>query len=214
MTIRITITDDHPLILSGLETLLSNYPHIEVIATYSSGDELLEALKKEQPDVLLTDLQMPGKVYGIDLIRALRRLYPEVPILILSGQEVVFNVQDVMEQGCKGYLLKNTTNPEMLVRAIETVYKDELYLEPALKDQLLKAVLKARKEKEEMTHLISRREKEILKLIAMGNTSQEMADKLYLSVRTIENHRLRLLQKLEVKNVAGLLSKAAELDLL
>ncbi len=212
--IRITITDDHALLVSGLKTILKSSSHIEIIATYTNGSELLEGLKTRQPDVLLTDLQMPGKIFGIDLIRAIRRLYPDLPVLVLSGQETLFNVQDIMAQGCKGYLLKNSTDPEMLVHAIEEVYNDQLFIEPSLRDKLLQGVFKAKKETEEVNSFLSRREKEILKLIAIGHSNQEMADKLYLSIRTIESHRLRLLQKLDVKNVAGLLKKAADMGLL
>jgi len=214
MSIKITITDDHPLVVSGLQTILRFTKEIEVIATYFSGDDLLAGLEKLQPDVLLTDLQMPGKMYGINLIRTIRKLYPALPVLVLSGQETLFNVKDIMEQGCKGYLLKNTTDQDMLVHAIKTVYYGELFLESSLKNELLRNILKNQKELEETTGIITQRQIEIIQLLADGYSSQQIAEQLYLSVRTIESHRHRLMQKLNVNNVTGLLKKAAELRLL
>jgi len=213
MPIKITITDDHPLVVSGLQTILQSSEQIEVIATYASGSELLEGLKRQQPDVMLTDLQMPGKISGMMLIRNIRQEYPDIPILILSGQEAVYNVRDMMQHGCMGYLLKNTTNQQMLIQAIETVYKGELFLEPALKNELLQDILTGKKNKSATATSLSRREKEVLNLIAQGYSSQEIAEKLYLSIRTIDSHRLSLLQKLNVKNATALLRKAIDLGL-
>jgi DNA-binding NarL/FixJ family response regulator len=212
MTIKITITDDHPLVVSGLKSILKPSKEIQVIATYSSGQELLAGLEQVQPDVLVTDLQMPGQPSGIELVALIRERYPDLPVLILSGQEALFNVQDMMEQGCKGYLLKNSTDTEMLVRAIEEVHMGGIFLEPSLKDELLQTVL--RDKKDQLSNVLSRREIEVLKLIEAGLSSQEIADKLCRSVRTIESHRLRLLQKLDVRNVGGLIKKAASLGLL
>lgn len=214
MKIKISITDDHPLVVNGLNNILELVEHIEVIATYTSGMELFEGLHTTKPDVILTDLQMPGKLYGLELIRQLRKHYPEIPILILSGQEALFNVQDMMAQGCAGYLLKNTTDRDMLVQAIEQVYKGELFLETTLKNNLLKTVLKNKDEAEKMDTIISRREKEVLQLISKGYSSQQIADELSLSIHTINSHRLSLLQKLEVKNAVALLKKATEMRLI
>lgn len=214
MPIRIIITDDHPLVVSGLQTILRSSGEIEVSATYGSGDDLLTGLEQEQPDVLLMDLQMPGKLYGTELIRTIRRLYPDLPILVLSGQEALFNVKDVMAQGCKGYLLKNTTDQKMLVEAIKTVYYGDIFLESSLKDELLRGILKNRKAQEQAADIFTRRQVEIIQLLAEGNSSQQIAEKLYLSVRTIESHRHRLMQKLEAGNVTSLLKKATELGLI
>ncbi len=214
MSIKIFITDDHPLVLNGLQTILRENEDVEVLATFSSGRDLMEGLQLQQPDVLLTDLQLPGRLSGIELIKTLRKSWPDLPILVLSGQEAIFNVQDIMAQGCKGYLLKHTTDQDMLVQAIKEVYAGGLFLEPSLKNEFLRRVLKANKETEQITRMISQRQIEIIKLLAVGYSSQEIADKLYLSVRTIDSHRHRIMQKLDVKNVAGLLKKAAELNLL
>lgn len=214
MYIKITITDDHPLVVSGLKTILELVEHIKVVATYNSGAELLEGLKTIQPDVILTDLQMPGNPHGVDLIRQLKKLHSDIPVLILSGQETLFSVKDMMAQGSNGYLLKNTTDRDMLVHAIEQVYNGELFLEPSLKNQLLAQVFRTRNENEKVSTSITVRQKEILVLLEKGYTNQQIADTLHLSVRTIESHRLSLMQKLEVKNALALLKKAKELGLI
>lgn len=214
MPIRIIITDDHPLILGGLHSILKSSPQIEVIATYNSGDELLEGLKTGLPDVLLTDLQMPGNLSGSELIRTLRQSYPELPILVLTAQEAIFNVKDIMAHGCNGYLLKNTTDLNLLVQAIEQVYYGELFLEPTLQKKLLKVVLNNNAEKEKATQVITQRQVEIIRLIAEGLSSAQIAEKLFVSVRTIETHRQRIMQKLDVSNVTGLLRKAKEIGII
>ncbi len=215
MRIKISVTDDHPLIISGLQILLQRSEAVEVIATYSNGVELLEGLQSKQPDVLLTDLSMPGKVSGLDLIRAVRKQYPVLPILVLSAQDSsVHNIEEIMAQGCNGYLLKNTTDPDLLIRAITEVYEGKTFLEPHLKDQLLQSVFKKKREIQELKSIISQRQVDIIKLLAEGCTSQDIADKLFLSVRTVDSHRHRIMQKLDVKNVASLLKKAKELNLI
>lgn len=213
MPIKVTITDDHPLVVSGLKNILRSIPHIDVISTYTSGDALLEGLAKTLPDVLLLDLQMPD-ITGSELVNIIRKKYPDLSILILTGQEAVFYVQDMMQHGCRGYLLKNTTDQQMLVHAIEEVYEGRIFLEPTLKEELLYGILKAKKRAEDTELALTRREREVLQFIASGYSNKEIADKLFLSIRTIESHRLSLLQKLEVKNAAGLLQKARQLNLL
>jgi DNA-binding NarL/FixJ family response regulator len=212
MQIKVTITDDHPLVVSGLKNILRPSHHIEVISTYSSGDALLEGLKNRQPDVLLLDLQMPGTA-GPELAAIIRKTYPDVSILILTGQEAIFYVQDMMRYGCRGYLLKNTTDQQMLVYAIEEVFQGRLFLEPSLKEELLYGMLAENIEPENQVPTITRRENEVLHMIAAGQSNKEIADTLFLSIRTVESHRLSLLQKLEVKNTAALLHKARQMKL-
>lgn len=213
MSIKVTITDDHPLVVSGLVIILEQVPHIKVVATCHSGTDLLNGLGTWQPDVILTDLQMPGKLKGLELINSLKKYYPDIPVLVLSGQEALFNVQDMMVGGCAGYLLKNNTDRDMLVDAIERVHKGELYLEPSLRNDLMRSVLKTKKEIGSVAATISRREKEVLQLIRKGYSSQQIADELCLSVRTIDSHRLSLLQKFQVKNAVALITKAGEMGI-
>ncbi len=187
---------------------------MEVIETYANGNELINGLRKQQPDVLLTDLQMPGELYGLELIKYIRTQYPQLPILVLSGQESVYNVRDIMAQGCKGYLLKNTADQDMLIEAIESVFNGNVYLDASLKEELFKDLLNIGNRKTGMDYMLTQRQVEIIDLLSKGLSSPQIADKLYISVRTVDSHRHRIMQKLDVNNVTNLINKAKELHLI
>jgi len=206
--IRIDIADDHPMIIDGIKNMLYYYKHIEIGNTYYTGAALLEGLEAGQPDVLLLDIQLPDKS-GNELARIISKRYPHLPILVLTSMESAFHFKDMITNGCKGYLLKSASK-EKLLHAIEEVYHGREFLEPSLKDQLLLKVLKI-KNKDTFLTPLTRREKEILELIATGLTSSEISERLCLSQRTIENHRFSLMQKLNVKNTASLLKVAMEM---
>jgi DNA-binding NarL/FixJ family response regulator len=206
--IRIDIADDHPMIIDGIRNMLHYYRHIEIQHVYQTGKALLEGLKETQPDVLLLDIQLPDKS-GNELARIISKLYPGINILALTSMESTFHFKDMIKSGCKGYLLKSA-NKEKLIHAIEEVHEGREFLEPLLKDQLLLHILKIKNKDSFMTPL-TRREKEILELIASGLTSGEISEQLFLSQRTIENHRFSLMQKLNVKNTAALLKTATEM---
>jgi len=210
--IKVGITDDHPLVVKGLQNVLSAYPHLVVSHTYATGEELLAGLRREQPDVLLLDINLPDKT-GNELIRVISKKYPGIRVLALTSIDSSFHVKDMMQHGCMGYLLKNA-DAEMLVQAIERVYAGEEFLEPELKDRLLRSMLKIKKQAEHIRPTLTRREKEILQLIAGEYTSQEIAQKLSLSQRTVDNHRFSLLQKLHAKNSIGLVKSALQLGLI
>lgn len=210
MGIRVAITDDHPLVIQGLEKVLSRYPQIEVVAAYSCGEDLLQGLTNDQPDILLLDIQMPDKT-GNELVRIISKKYPCVKVLALTSMETMFHVKDMMQHGCMGYLTKHN-EPDILITAIEQVYRGEIFLEPNLQKLLLASMTKATVQNAQLTPL-TRREKEVLQLIAAEHTSQEVADKLFLSLRTVESHRLSIMQKLGVKNSIGLVKAAMQMGL-
>jgi DNA-binding NarL/FixJ family response regulator len=210
MHIKIAITDDHPMVVNGIRNMLYYHKHIEVANVYANGQALLDGLKNEQPDVLLLDIQLPDH-NGNELARIISKAYPSVRILAITSMDSIYQLKDMMRSGCSGYLLK-TAPKEMLLEAIEKVHAGEEYIEPALKEQLLNSVLKIRQPKTGMT--ITRREKEILGLIASGLTSHQIAEQLNLSQRTVENHRFSLMQKLNVKNSMGLTRIALQMGLL
>lgn len=201
--INVAIVDDQVIILNGLQKILAEAAHINVSALYNSGDELLEGLEKTQPDVLLLDIQMPGRS-GIELAAIISKKYPAVKMIALTNVDVLTQMKQMLQKGCLGYLLKDVS-PEILINAIETVNSGEQFLNENLKKQLLSS-LSGQDDKQ----LITRREKEILKLILEENTNQDIANKLFLSLRTVENHRNNLLQKLNVKNTAGLVKVALQ----
>lgn len=201
--INVAIVDDQVIILNGLQKILAEADHINVSALYNSGNELLEGLEVKLPDVLLLDIQMPDKS-GIDLAGIISKKYPSVKMIALTNVDVLTQMKQMLQKGCLGYLLKDVS-PEILVSAIETVYGGEQFLNENLKKQLLNSL-----SGQDNKQIITRREKEILKLILEENTNQDIANKLFLSLRTVENHRNNLLQKLNVKNTAGLVKIALQ----
>lgn len=201
--IKLAITDDQVIILNGLQKILADVKNICITGIYNSGDELLEGIAKEQPDVLLLDIQMPGKS-GIELAAVITKQYRNIKIIALTNIDVVAQIKKILQQGVMGYLLKDAS-PETIINAIETVYGGEQYIQEQLR-QLLLSSLSASNSKQ----IVTRREKEILQLIVDEFTNQEIADKLFLSLRTVENHRNNLLQKLDVKNTAGLVKIAIQ----
>jgi DNA-binding NarL/FixJ family response regulator len=201
--IRVAIVDDQVIILNGLQKILADAPHVKIEGVYNNGDDLLEAMEKNIPDVLLLDIQMPGKS-GPELAVIIAKKYPSVKMIALTNVDVISQVKQMLQKGCLGYLLKDVS-PEILLKAIETVHNGEQFLKEDFKTQLLNSL-----SGNESNHLITRREKEILKLIVEENTNQDIAGKLFLSLRTVENHRNNLLQKLQVKNTAGLVKVAIQ----
>ena len=201
--IRVAIVDDQVIILNGLQKILADAPHVKIEGVYNNGDDLLEAMEKNIPDVLLLDIQMPGKS-GPELAVIIAKKYPTVKMIALTNVDVISQVKHMLQKGCLGYLLKDVS-PEILLKAIETVHNGEQFLKEDFKTQLLNSL-----SGNESNHLITRREKEILKLIVEENTNQDIAGKLFLSLRTVENHRNNLLQKLQVKNTAGLVKVAIQ----
>lgn len=201
--IRVAIVDDQVIILNGLQKILTDAPHVKIEGVYNNGDDLLEAMEKNIPDVLLLDIQMPGKS-GPELAVIIAKKYPSVKMIALTNVDVISQVKQMLQKGCLGYLLKDVS-PEILLKAIETVHNGEQFLKDDFKTQLLNSL-----SGNESNHLITRREKEILKLIVEENTNQDIAGKLFLSLRTVENHRNNLLQKLQVKNTAGLVKVAIQ----
>ena len=209
--IRIVITDDHPLAVSGLTAMLQPFREIEICAAYHTGIALIDGLKKELPDVLLLDIMLPD-IPGQELASKISKAYPSVGILALSSLDAPAIVASMMRKGCKGYLLKDT-DQHTLRKAIHEVYNGNEFIEPSLKEHLVKQLTGIKKSSNHVLPDISRREKEILELIVAECTTQEIADKLFISYRTVENHRYSLLQKLDVKNTAGLVRMALQLGI-
>jgi DNA-binding NarL/FixJ family response regulator len=210
MSIRIAIADDHPMVITGLQNMLSGYPHITIVGVYPNVVELLKGMKLNLPDVLLLDIQLPDKT-GDELAPVLLKKYPQLRILILTNFNSTLYVNNMLRHGVLGYLLKTTDN-KTLVEAIETVYKGEEFLQPSIKEKIDQADKRIKREVSTKSAL-SIREKQILQLIVNGDSNQQIADSLFLSLRTVENYRFNLAFKLDAKNTAMLVSKALKLGL-
>jgi DNA-binding NarL/FixJ family response regulator len=209
--IRIAITDDHPMVVKGLRQILEGYDQFEVIASYTSGKALLAGLQRVVPDVLLLDMQLPD-ITGEELTRNILSRYPALKILILTSHDNVFFIRSLLSCGAMGYVLK-TVDEEELVAAIETVHQGVQFLSPEVKDVLVRDTLKLKHAFAGPAEL-TQREKDIIQLIAEEYTSPEIAEKLFLSPRTVDNYRFGLMQKLEVKNMVGLIKKAIQMGLI
>jgi DNA-binding NarL/FixJ family response regulator len=214
--IQVIIADDHKIIRVGLRGLLEREKDIDVVGEAENGNELLSVLQKIQPDVILMDIDM-GTTSGIDATREVKKLYPAIQVLGLTMHEEQNFIVDMLEAGASGYLLKNAGRDELLT-AIHTVSKGDSYFSQKVSATLLQAITRqketptAHDHKEQMP--LSDREVEVLKLIAEEHSNGEIAEKLFISIRTVDTHRRNLLEKLNVKNTAGLVRYAIEKGLI
>jgi len=209
--IKIAVADDHPLVITGLDFIISNCSDMVLTGSYSDGKNLLRGLETTVPNVLLLDIHMPGQS-GDDLADIIHGTYPAVKILVLTNEDNVYYIKNMLRKGVDGYILKTSTE-SILLNAIRTVSRGEKYLEPALKEKVVDDTMQATKQLASQP-MFSRREKEVLEYIASDLTSQQIADKLCVSKRTIDYHRLNLLTKLGVKNTAALVKKVIQLGLI
>jgi DNA-binding NarL/FixJ family response regulator len=209
--IRLAIIDDHAVVLDGLKTMLSAFENLEVVYTTQSGHQLLEHFQSNTPDVVLMDIQMP-EINGIDLCKQITKQYPSVKVIAFTSFDDSNYVKQIFRSGAKGYLLKNS-DKQTIVKAVETVMQDEEYMDDAIKKILLQESITGHR-RSIFEVPLTKREKEILKLIADGMSSQEIAETLFISLRTVETHRLNLNQKLDVKNTAGLVKEAIKRGLI
>lgn len=203
MAIKVFIVDDHYMVIEGIRSLLQNEKKIEWMGHAMNAESCLAFLKQQQPDVILMDINLPDKS-GIDLCKEVKEKYPAVFIIGLSTFNQQSFIHKMMQNGASGYVLKNASERE-LTEAIETVMKGKTYF-----SEEAARVLR----KEEATGIvITRREKEVLALIADGLTNNEIAKKLFISVTTVDTHRKNLLVKLHAKNVASLISIAIRMEI-
>jgi len=204
MKASLFIVDDHFMVIEGIHSLLHNEKDIEWMGHATNAASCLGFLKQQQPDVILMDVNLPD-MSGIDLCKEVKQRYPAIFILGLSTFNQQPIVQNMMDNGASGYLLKNASKEELL-EAIASVLKGKNYLSFEVSVSL--------KEKEKNTPLITRREKEVLTLIAEGFTNVEIGEKLFISIPTVNTHRKSLLEKLDVKNTALLIGKAIKYGLI
>lgn len=206
--IKIAITDDHPLLTEGLSKILSNQENIQVVGCYSSAELMKESLKKNQIDILLLDINL-GDINSIELIRPLKNKYPSMHILMLSVHNEYAVINSTIQEGASGYIQKNASVEEILT-AIQTVYNDQKYFCTQTQDTL------SRKSKEGLNTIpkLTRREKEILIEAATGLTTQQIADKLFISSHTVDSHRKNLIEKFKTNNISSVITLAIEYGLI
>ncbi len=204
MKAGIFIVDDHYMVIEGIRSLLQDEKHIEWMGHAMNAASCLGFLKQQLPDVILMDVNLPD-MSGTDLCKEVKQLYPSVFILGLSTFNQQAIIRNMTDNGASGYILKNATKEELL-EAIAVVMAGKNYLS-------MEVALSLRKHSNEMP-VITRREKEVLQLIAEGFTNAEMATKLFISVPTVNTHRKSLLEKFDAKNTAILIGKASKQGLI
>ncbi len=213
--IKVILADDHDIVRFGIASVIRTADDIELIGEASDGRGTIELYRRFTPDVAIVDITMPG-MNGIETTRAILEDYPEARILILTMHMDEEYLNQALKAGAKGYLLKNCDKQE-LVNGIRSIASGEKVFSGTISmlmtEHYINSVTDNRIEKPQSrsgsVHL-TKREKEILNLIADGLTSQEIAESLYISPRTVETHRANLLQKLDIKNTAGLVRYAVE----
>ncbi len=211
MITKIAITDDHVMVAKGIASMLADTKEIEVVSTYQTGNQTLEHINKDKPDILLLDINLTD-INGIDLCKTLLKSNKELKIIAITNYEDTSFVKRILKNGAHGYLLKNTDKIELL-EAFKTVLSGEQYLQKDIQKKLLNQTL-GKKPTNTLFTKLTRREKEVLQAISEELTTQEIAEKLFVSSKTVETHRMNLMSKLGARNSVGLIKAAIELDLL
>lgn len=201
--INVLLTDDHQIIIDGLKSLLKNQEEIKVSAEANNGREAIRILGLIAIDVLLMDIDMPV-MNGIEALKEITNQFPEVKVIILSMHNEAGMIKNLIGLGAKGYLLKSCSQEE-LVEAIRKVASGQSYFSADVTLSLLKPSFA---DPGKTNELLTDRETEILKLIAAGFSNKEIGDQLFISHRTVDTHRTNLMKKLDVGNIAGLISYA------
>lgn len=203
--IRLAITDDHPLLVEGMKNILAENPLVKLVNSFSSAEETINHKDLSEIDVLLLDINLPD-TDGIALCEKLSKTHEHLKIIGLTSHKQTSFLKGMLKAGARGFLIKNTPADE-IIAAITAVFNGQEYIQAEMKDLLVAETLKTGHHNNFIPKL-TRREQEVLKLIAEEYTTQEIANKLFLSPKTVETHRQNLMLKLEAKNSIGLVKIA------
>lgn len=214
MKTKILLVDDHQLFLDGLVEILSTDHEIEVTGIAHNGKEALQFLEHHEVDIMISDISMP-EIGGAELLLTTKMQYPMIKTIILSMEDNGTEIAKLLRDGADSYMVKNVSKQELL-DGIDKVRKGEQYVSPQIQKALLDSILttKAEFKAEEIRENLTDREKQILVMIAQEFTQTEIAEKLFISPNTVVYHKRKLMMMLEVKSAAGLVRKAAEMNLI
>lgn len=210
--IKIILADDHQILLDGIRAILEQDEELEVVGTAANGLQVLELLKKQSADVLLLDLMMP-MMDGLETTMHVQKQFPDVKILILTTNDEGSIITSIFKRGATGYLLKNASQ-DILIQGIKDAYKGKKVLSPHLTTKMIESLNEQSKPKPNGIPKITRRELEVIKLIAKEYTTQEIADTLFVSTNTVATHKRNLFVKMDVKNSVGMVKKASDWGML
>lgn len=204
------IADDHKVFRQGLRYTLNTDPQLKCIGEAENGKQLLQLLASIQPDVILMDLKMP-EMDGMEATKAIRQLYPDVKILVLTMYDDEQFVLHMLDMGVNGYLIKNA-DPDEIIKALYTVHENDYYFNDMVSRLMLRTIVNKKQVQQRTKENVqlSDKETEILRLICLEHTNAEIAEKVFLSQRTVEGIRSTLLEKIGVRNTAGLVMYAVK----
>jgi DNA-binding NarL/FixJ family response regulator len=204
--IRILVVDDHPMVIEGMKAILQQISFVEVVGTANNSFQALELTDTLQPDLIITDINLP-EVSGIELTTRIKKKYPSIKVIGMSTFNDRSYISQMIQSGADGFLVKSASREE-IEQAIPMVLEGQLYLSIDIN--------MSRTEKQHLQHqpVITRREKEILALIADGLTNPQIAEKLFISLNTVDTHRKNLLAKFETNNSAALIKLATKAGLI
>ena len=204
----ILLVDDHSILRSGLRSIINSLDNFEVIAEADNGKDALKITLELKPDLLLTDLSMP-KTNGTECIRQLKKRMPEIKILVLTMHSTEEHVHAALEAGADGYILKDDCDDELII-AIQNIIDGKMYLSPSICNFVINGYLNTLKTEKPLAswELLTHREREVIKLIAEGYKSKEIADYLTISTKTVEKHRSNLMKKLDLHSISSITNYA------
>ncbi len=206
---RIVLADDHIILRQGVKKIIEEYGDLKVVGEAGDGLELLDLLKRSTPDMVILDISMPN-LRGIEAAREIKNVYPSIKILILTMHKKTEYVYYALSAGVEGYLLKEDTESE-LFSAIETIRSGKSYVSANFATDMTEELVQyCMGERKESSELLTTREKEVLKLIAEGKSSKEIASLLFISIYTVNNHRANIIKKLKLKRTADLVRYAID----
>ncbi|GAL67821.1 response regulator [Jejuia pallidilutea] len=201
--IRLAIAEDHQSLIDGIKLLLEYEDGISIVGTANDGEALMEIVAKKQPNVVLTDIRMP-KMDGIEAVKQIKKKYPSIKILAFTMFDQTEAIQQMLEAGASGYILKNSALKEVY-EAIVTVYRGETYFDANINTNILNSEIKNKPK-----GILTKRQIEILELIAQGKTSREIADLLFIGIHTVDTHRKNMARILGLQGKGELLRYALE----
>jgi len=206
------IADDHRILIEGLQLLIGQEDDLAIVTTAVNGKQVIDRLQEYDIDIVLLDINLPV-INGIELCRTITRDFPEVRVLALTSYKKGVFIQQMLKAGALGYVLKHSAAEE-IVRAVRAVMAGETYLNASVTTTLMETLRSQPDNHDEFLPQLTRREKQVLSLIARELTTKEIAQELHLSEHTVESHRRNLLTKLNVRNVVGLIRKAMQRGLI
>ena len=210
--ITILIVDDHTILRAGIKLILNSYEDLEIVGEAGSGNAALKMAEELKPRVVLLDLSLED-ISGLELLPLFKKTNPSPKVLVLTMHDDESYVHKVLQRGGDGYLLKKAADLE-LVTAIRAVNRDQVFLDPSLTKTVLKTVYGGKAVDSKDEDVLSKREKEVFKLVALGYTNKQIAAKLLLSVKTVESHKANIKEKLNVRYRSDIVKHAIERGIL